>query len=297
MEESLHQHSRPSRFATLPASLVLGALLITLLVLGLVSFAVDQSRRNSHQQAALQTENLSWMLQQVIASTIDQVDISLQAVVMEVERQGAHGGISAPALNKFLAQQQSLQPDIASLRAIDANGVIMYGEGVPHRPGISVADRDYFIRARDDPKADLVIEGPIFARLSQKHLIVFARRLNMPDGSFAGVVYANITTEHFQKMLTSPDLGIHGAATLRTLDLRLVARHSTVPNAADIGSQTVSPQLLEQLKTNPEHGSYVARTSVDNIERSNVYRRITPYPFYLIVGLATEDYLGGWRPA
>jgi len=62
-----------------------------------------------------------------------------------------------------------------------------------------------------------------------------------------------------------------------------------------IGSKDVSAELREALQKNPKLGDYLAKTAIDGIERTNAYRRVHHYPFYVIVGLSTDDYLGGWR--
>ena len=81
---------------------------------------------------------------------------------------------------------------------------------------VSIADSDYFIRLRDDASAGLVVSGPVFARISRKWVIVLARRIERPDGSMAGIIYANIAVERFQRMFAEMKLGTRGAVSLRT---------------------------------------------------------------------------------
>jgi signal transduction histidine kinase len=57
----------------------------------------------------------------------------------------------------------------------------------------------------------------------------------------------------------------------------------------------VSRELQQALKEQPEGGAYIATTALDGIERSNAYRKLQNYPFYVLVGLSTEDYLSGWK--
>jgi diguanylate cyclase (GGDEF)-like protein/PAS domain S-box-containing protein len=93
--------------------------------------------------------------------------------------------------------------------------------------------------------------------------------------------------------LSSVALGPYGAATIRTTDLALVSRFPDTSYA--VGSRGVSKQLSDIMRTQSESGQYIAATALDGIERSNAYRRLQNYPFYVIVGLATDDYLGGWK--
>ena len=126
--------------------------------------------------------------------------------------------------------------------------------------------------------------------------MTLARRLNRPDGSFAGVVFAGVSSAHFRNLFAAIDLGVHGAISLRTTNLRLVARHPD-PAGADsaIGSNRVSAQLQEALRVNPAAGAYVALTALDGIERVNAYRQVKSYPFTIIVGIPTDTWRTGAR--
>lgn len=45
----------------------------------------------------------------------------------------------------------------------------------------------------------------------------------------------------------------------------------------------------------PSRGGFVAPTAIDGIERVNAYVRLARYPFYVLVGRSTSDYLGDWK--
>ncbi|MGB0127048.1 MAG: ATP-binding protein [Rhodocyclaceae bacterium] len=266
---------------------------IATLVIGLASFAFWQEKERYRERATIATRNVSGLLDRHISDVFDKIDVVLRSVVFDYREQTARGPLAPADFNTRLAQQQSLLPEVLSLRVLDKDGVVRFGSGIPTAPRVSLADRDYFIRARSDPGDKLLISGPILARINQEWVIVFARRLNASDGSFAGVVYANLPTRHFEKVFSAVELGPRGAATIRTGDLALVHRYPDTKNA--VGSKEVSKQLRDIVQAQPEGSDYIATTALDGIERSNAYRKLDRYPFYVIVGLATDDYLGGWR--
>jgi len=92
----------------------------------------------------------------------------------------------------FSGRQQQRLPEIFSLRATDANGIVKYGFGVNPKVSLNNSDREYFIRQRDNPKAGLVIVKPVFTRLDKRWAIPMSRPIHLPDGSFGGVVYVNV---------------------------------------------------------------------------------------------------------
>ena len=113
-------------------------------------------------------------------------------------------------------------PDIDGLRVVNAQGENVYGTGVTSGPKTSVADRSYFIRLQNDPNAGLVISDPVVGRVSKKWSLIFARRINHPDGSFAGVAYGTITLENFLRTFASINVGASGTIALCAENLALV---------------------------------------------------------------------------
>ena len=282
--------------ANFPVLLAAGILALNLLVLTLAALSLYFSRAQYENRAIVATQNLAQVLEQHIATAIDKVDLALLAQRDEIARELAGGGIDAQVLNTSIAQQLARQSDLESLRYANAQGIVEYGAGVVSGSPVSAADREYFTRLRDVPGAGLFITMPILGRISGKWVIILARRVNAPDGSFAGVVFATISLDNFQKLFSTLNLGGHGAVSLRDTKLGLVARHAAGNGAsAEVGSNSVSKELNEIVRTNPITGTYIAYTRMDGIERANAYRKISNYPFYVIVGLATDDFLAEWH--
>jgi signal transduction histidine kinase len=278
------------------ALLAAGVLLLDLLVVTLVVLSLYLSRNQYATLATVATQNLAQVLEHDIAAAIDKIDLALLAERDEVARQIAGGGIDGEALRVFVAQQLARQPDMEYLRFANAQGNLEYDSDVESGPPVNVADREYFIRLRDDLGAGLVITKPLVGRITEKWGINLARRVNEPNGSFAGVVLATISLEHFQKLFSVLNLGNRGAVSLHDSELDLVVRYAAAAGASDaVGSRTVSKELQEIVRSNPSAGTFVARTRPDDIERANSYRKVSNFPFYIIVGLATDDFLATWR--
>lgn len=271
-------------------------LLMLALVTALVVMSQSASRRNFVERAEVATENIVATLAQSIQAELDRVDIGLRNVSLDLEPDFSAGTPDAARVEALLAQQLALLPQLESIRIADAAGVVRYGRGVDGAPRVAVADREYFIQARDGGAPGPVVSGPVLARISQKWVVVVARPLRDARGGFAGVVYANVTVERFERLLEGVDLGRQGAITVRGSGLALVARRSagsSVPT--EVGSRTVSAQLQRALAVRSDAGNFTARTALDGIERINAYRRVGATPMLVLAGLATDDFLGDWR--
>ncbi|MBS1209742.1 MAG: signal transduction histidine kinase [Proteobacteria bacterium] len=268
------------------------AALISALVISLAGVALSQEKKRYRERSSVATQNIARLFDQQISGVIEKIDNGLLAGRYLYVEMLASGTLDGDKLNHYLFQQESLLPEIVSLRIIDQHGIVRFGRDVSMSLPLDLSDREYFQTARDNVSPGLIVHGPIFARISKEWVIVLARRLSAPDGSFAGVIYANLPCEHFEKILSLASLGPHGAAAIRMSDLALVHRFPDTKNA--VGTKDVSPQLRQAVARSPNGGEYTAPTALDGIERSNVFRRLKFYPLYVIVGLATTDYLGGW---
>lgn len=272
---------------------LLVVLAISLLVVSLASLALWQERLRYRERASVATQNVSHLLEQHIGDVFDKIDVVLQTFVYHYRASGNPAQRDTLQLNAELQELEKQLPEVLSLRVLDRDGVVRFGRGLPAGRPLSLADRDYFIRARDDPQAGLIISGPTLARISKQWVIILARRLETADGAFDGVLYANFSVTQFAAVFAKVTLGPYGAATIRTTDLALVHRYPEGKGA--VGSREVSRELQEMVRVHPKEGEYLAATALDGVERSNAYRKIDGFPFYVIVGLATNDYLGGWR--
>lgn len=272
------------------AAYVLAAVLIASLISAVASLAVHRELAQYRERTATATQNTAMLIDQVIESMFAKVDVSLQTSARFYMGQRGRGKAADSAIETFLAEQRRLQPEITSLRIADAQGTVVHGLEPGESRQVSLADRAFFKGAQSGGNTQLIVVGPVLARIAQKWVLVLARRLEDEQGRFMGVVYANIAVETFQAPLSKIDLGTHGAATLRASDLALIYRS---PKPADaIGSTKVSAELASLIKAGRPEGSYAATTALDGIERVNAYRRVGSYPVYVVVGAAPQDQYG-----
>jgi diguanylate cyclase (GGDEF)-like protein/PAS domain S-box-containing protein len=266
-----------------------------LAVVGMVVLVSLNGRQQATHDARVVTENYSRILEESLVGFVRNIDNALFAVSDEFDRQRARGSLDDKALDAFLQRQHSRMPDVLGLRIIDARGDVRLATGNGRRAGVNLADRDYFIRQRDDPNAGLVISDPVFSRISEQWTVTFSRRLNNPDGSFAGVVHVAVSAAQLLHFLAKLDLGENGNSGLWSRTT-LIARYSKAdPKGASTGATTPSAQLRELLGSDKLAEFYHARSGIDGIERQYHFRRVDGFPLYTVVGLADIDYLAEWR--
>ena len=246
----------------------LGVCLVNLFVIGMAVLVIQQNRAEKVAQAATLTESYSRILEESLAGFISKIDISLHIVSDEVTRQMAGGGIDQKALEAFIARQDALIPEALGLRVVDAQGIIRYAVNDVKVRNVSIADRPQFIRLRDDPDADLVFSAPIMGRTAEKWMITLGRRINSPDGSFAGDVHVAVSVDNFIAMFSKVDLGLRGNVGLWD-KTSLIARYTKTDfQGATVGRSTPSAELRALLDSDKSAAQYHARSGVDGISRT-----------------------------
>ncbi len=275
-----------------------GLVFVSLFVAGMVAAVLSRAETEVRAQAAVTVENLARVLEENLNGFVDTIDVTLQTVADEATRQDKAGGIDRTAFEAFLARQDSHLSEALGLRVINAQGGVDYavtGVTGDQGNGVNIADREHFIRLRDNPTLGLVISPPRLGRVSGKWVIVLARRRTGPDGAFAGVVEEAVAVEHFYHLFSSLNLGPHGTATLFD-DRAIVARY--LPGGGfeeDVGRATPSPALRALITSGQRAAPYHARSGTDGVMRTFFFLRVGNHPLSLVIGLADDDYLTEWR--
>lgn len=273
--------------------LIAGIIAINMIVSGIFCFSMYTSRIHFDNQARTETENLTRSLELSISGMLDNIDLALCNEKTEAELQLATGGIKKNALDSHIAKTLRKVPEMANLRLADARGDILYGIEPSPGPPANVADRDYFTSLRDNPDSGLFISKPILGRISKKWIMILARRVNNPDGSFAGVIHGNIQIDAIKKQFASLVLGRNGMITLRDKDLAIVTRYPETEQSTP-GKQSITKEYADMINAGRLSGSYKVISNVDGITRTISYRKIDSYPLYINCGIAALDYLAPW---
>lgn len=277
-------------------ALVTGLILANVLVLVLAATSLSVSRQHYVHRAEMLTQNVANALDQSLAGTIAKIDISLLAVVDELQGRLSLKNMDATSMNAFLLLQQQRTPEVSAFRVAGSDGRVIFGKGVNEAGPISLADRDYFLFLRDHPDAGPQVSKALFGRVSKDYFIGVTRAYRHPDGSFAGLVVATVPVDYFASMLSRFDLGPNGALVLRDADSGLIARVPPISDrpAGKVGSTAVSVEFRQLLDSGATTDTFFTATAADGFARISTFRRLETSHMLVIAAMAESDYLGGW---
>ncbi|MFZ4437112.1 MAG: PAS domain S-box protein [Syntrophales bacterium] len=277
--------------------LAIGVVLVNLFIYLLAGVSIYKSRQQYERQASLTTQNLANSLESTIAGFLEKMDISLFSIKNEVERQLAAGGINEKVLNAYITREKTVIPTFEEMWVADRGGNVRYGTKIiPDQP-VNISDREYFQRLRKNPGSGLVISKPVIGRITKTWSMLISKRINNPDGSFAGLALGSLRfVDYFDRLFAEINVGKQGIIEFRDEELALINQYQkTAGPGGQVGSKMVSALTLDKVRTYPNSATYNAVFAQDGIERTISYKKIAGSPFYIAVSLGRSEYLSAWR--
>ena len=236
--------------------------------------------------------NLAQTLASQAQASIKQADTLLFALVDRVENDGV-GAQQLPRLQRLLSAERSELKQLHGLFVFDEAGRWIANSNGADMPDANNSDREYFIFHRDHPDRGPHIGRSIKSRSSGEWIMTVSRRINHPDGRFAGVALATIYLSHFLELYDSINIGINGAINLINDEASIVVRRPF--NEAEIGSTVANAPLFTQLLSEGDSGTATVSSFVDGVVRVVGFRRVSGYPLIIFAALDKEEVLADWR--
>jgi signal transduction histidine kinase/DNA-binding response OmpR family regulator len=250
-----------------------------------------QARSKVIEQTRLQAENLTLAASQHAEAAIRLAGVALFGLVEQVEADGI-GPAQIERLRGHIRLALAASPGLDALTLADEAGFLIVDGGLA-TPHINFADREYFQYHRANPSDQPHIGEAIRSHTSGKWVIPVSRRVNHPDGSFAGTVTATVAVTYFRNFYAMLNLGQQGAAGFWRDDGVLLARQTLAPPAI-AGSSETNATILD-LFPKAASGTYETISPIDGITRISSYRRLAGYPLVVAVALGQDEQLANWR--
>jgi PAS domain S-box-containing protein len=283
------------------ASRFLGWLILGVLVLNAVLISVSVVNLLNHQKRTVDqvvgmTGNLAALLELNVADSVRRIDLGLLDIVDALESRLRDGHVDTDEIEQKLKQHELRHPAVDAFRVSDQRGKVVWGKGTRPETTISYADHSFFAEQQGKAQPDLIISEPFPGPVPKIWVVALARPYRNADGSFAGIVTAEVNLEHFTSVLSTLKLGPHGSAVIRHQNAALLARFPVVEGpAGKAGNRQISPEFRVQLDSGSETGMFHAANAPDGVERTYAFRHVPQTPFVVMVGMAPQDYLDDWH--
>jgi diguanylate cyclase (GGDEF)-like protein len=240
-------------------------------------------REANLRSAKIVTASLAESLSQQIDTTLKTADTVVSSLVQRVEVEGENPE-TLQRLYGLMTSLAAALPAIHEMGLTDKDGNAIVKSLVPHPVGMNYRERDYFRFLSTHATRDAFIGVPVKSKIDGSINITVSRRVNAPDGSFAGVVVSSVSMDFFRKLFELVQNKSGGFISLVADNGAPLARTPDSFGDGEFDALAASPaRALEYLS--PKDGVY----------RVGSYNHLSRYPMIAMVAQDSAAILSDWH--
>lgn len=252
----------------------------------LVLWNVWWTRQEQLKEASVVTFNMSRVLAQHAEDTFKEAN-SVMISLMEILDHDGKDPAALIRLERLMAVQVRELSQISGLVIADRNGDWIVNSAQLPNAGRTSKNRTYFAFHQSHESLRTYINGPTTNGETSDLILTVSRRINLPDGSFGGVMVATIDLKYFTAFYNNFNVGKDGTMMLVMDNGGVLIRH---PPANGIG--------LQGAGTAPD---YTTQTYFDSgqIQPAKItsIHHLVDFPIFVAVALSADEALADWKTA
>ncbi|MDD0975200.1 sensor domain-containing diguanylate cyclase [Pseudomonas fontis] len=263
-------------------------------IVAIVTFLLMRERASVEQSAARSASNIAQLIDTDIERNVELYDLSLQGLIWAVQRPELLS-VPVPLRQQVLFNQAFTAPVRGDILWLDKDGNVVADSSSAIPRTANFADTKVFQGHRDNADLGMVISPPFKARLGGLDwCISFSRRIDGPNGEFAGVAAGALRLGYFSELFERLDIGRDSSVNLMNTDGVLLARHPTYKNDPLIGGNFANKPNFQRVLAEGD-GSFTSKSSLDGKHRLYTFSRVSDLPLVVVVALSTDDVYSSWR--
>jgi diguanylate cyclase (GGDEF)-like protein len=274
------------------------AVLLLGLSVSAVVWTIWQLRADAINAAVSESGNIAAVLAGQLSRSVDSIDAVLTEIKQSAEgrniasRASFEAAFANAAFRDTLLRYRSRVPQVYNLAISDRDGKIIVTTAAWPTPDLSVADRDYFLKARSREDDQLINSIPAYNRINGKLTIVFSRPLVDGKGNFVGIVMAGVNTKSFEDIYGAIQTVHSMLFTLLNPDGVILFRHPDDQNST--GRELSNKAVWQEALAKGEDGFRIFGQA-DSAMRYVTVRRVPHYPLIVNVSVTENTSLAIWR--
>ncbi|MGY3405886.1 diguanylate cyclase (GGDEF)-like protein [Bradyrhizobium sp. GM5.1] len=274
-----------------------GFVLMAAMAIG-TALTVDRFRQNAIESGRDSVESAVRLLARHFDREFEDFAVLQKSIIAELESHGIDSAdvfrseMGTLAVHEALRAKASGWSDVAGANVFDAKGVLINSSRRWPVADVSVADRGYFNRLKNDPASQEEIEV-VPGRLGSGPAIVFARRVSGPHGEFLGLVSRAITPDQLESFFASSGLGEDSSIAMHHQNGQLLAR---IPHVEAMIGQNFRNGTREQMAVFERTFVTTQLASpIDGKDRIVAARLLTGEPLVVVATKSLDATLATWH--
>lgn len=253
------------------------ALILLLLTWLAIGYKISSEKSTEIAHIDRTNLNLTRTLEEHTLRTLKSVDQSVLFLKFQYEKTAG----KEVHIEDYVREGMIISKLFNQLGVIDEHGMYIMSS-LPNHKVIDLSDREHF-RVHQAQDCDcLFISKPVLGRASGKWSLQLTRRINKPDGSFAGVVVVSLDPFYFTNLYSEMDLGPNSVISLVGDDGIVRARRTQ--DQASVGQDLSDSPLFAATKRATE-GNWAQVSTIDKVSRLYAFRRVSGFPLTVFVGV------------
>ncbi|TAM49972.1 MAG: GGDEF domain-containing protein [Paraburkholderia sp.] len=273
-----------------PKLIVAVSVVLAAAISAVTAILLQQMRQDALRCAQQAATNLSLLVERDTARNLELYDLSIQAVINELNDPTARQ-LDPAVRQKILFDHAATAQDLGAILVTDVKGNVIIDSRSLHPATMNVADQRYFTVHRDSATVGLYVGGPS-PSAGGRPTIVLSRRVSNRDGSFAGVVVGSMEVDYFRRLFGGMNLGRGGSMALMLADGTLLMRRPFDDKI--IGRRLAGTSNYTRF-AQTRSGEFLGVAAIDSVERWYTFRHIGNFPLILDVAMASDDIYSEWR--
>ena len=271
-------------------------IVVAVVILGVAATTILSRRDAALQDAQARVTNLSTVFAENMTRSFEAIDLMLQNAAEEYQdhRIGRSTPMRDPVV--FLQRLSGRTPLLRGVVWVDADGMRAYSSLGTNLPPVSFAGQEQFEAHRSKPDIGLFVGHPVRSALDGRWLILASRRIDAPDGSFAGVVQGALDIDYFDRTYGLIQIGQPVTFAVLLRDRTVLLR---TPNSYDtIGRSIAGTPLDRRLPADAASGQVRSESALDGDAgpvRIAAFNRISGPPLVAVVNIEQDAVLKSWR--
>ncbi|MEG0879884.1 MAG: sensor domain-containing diguanylate cyclase [Janthinobacterium sp.] len=266
--------------------------LVCLSILTIQLLTIWRAREVRLHEARDAAANVSQAVAQHAYDTLREVDTLLLGLVERSDLPGA-SGFDQSRMQALLRNHVAELPQLHAIIIFAADGSPLVNSGTTMPVNLDNRDMESLHYHRLHNDLQLYLGMGAGRQVNSEWILAVSRRINLPDGSFGGVVLATIGLNYFRKFYEDFSIGEQGTILVTRDDAGLVLQ---IPYDGRVHDVTELPFKLfpassSMAKIRDTHASQ----GLDGRSRIISYHKIAEYPLVALTALSQDEVLSGWR--
>jgi diguanylate cyclase (GGDEF)-like protein/PAS domain S-box-containing protein len=274
----------------IPRRALLLGLAIALTIIAMAGALILSIRANNWHAAEQSEHDVVTLVSHDIQRNFQLYGLSLQEVVDDLKTPGLLE-LEPTLVHKLLFDRSSTGEYLGSIQVVDEHGNVFIDSRhtIPERRNFEGAE--FFQHHKHDKSQDMYVGHPFQIDKEGHYAVPVSKRLELADGTFAGVVVGSIDIAYFRdtfsKILTGQDSGV----SLIMTDGTVLTRYPY--NERSVGENVKGLRVFETAMAS-NGKTFITVPSTSSEEKQFVATHLDGLPMILIAARTTASIQRGW---